>query len=70
MMTLASASLIDGPEVEPSACAGGDVARQVVDVVGRKRRIMPRRLADESGTRQIPNDCLTVPQARHRDLSG
>jgi hypothetical protein len=31
---------------------------------------MPRRLADESGTRQIPNDGLTVPRARHRDLSG
>jgi hypothetical protein len=36
---------IDGPEVEPSVGAGGDVASQVD---GRQRRVVARRMADES----------------------
>ncbi len=59
---------VDGTEVETSAGAGGDVARQDVDVDDRQLRVVPRQLADESTTRQILDG--SVPQARHQDPSG
>ncbi len=58
---------VDEPEVEPSAGAGGDVASQVD---GRQRRVVARRMADESQTRQILDDPVP-PVSRHKqDPSG
>ena len=54
---------VDGPKVKPSAGTSGDVAHQVVNVEfvdGRKRRIVPRQLADESQPRQIPDDGRSI----------
>ena len=59
---------VDGPKVKPSAGTSGNVARQVVNVDGRKRRIVSRQLADESQPRQIPDDGRWIPRYRHEDL--
>ncbi len=58
---------VDGPEVEQSAgLRAGDVARQVVDVDGRQRCVVPRQLEDKSGTQN--SDDPVPPVARHQDL--
>ena len=59
---------MDGPEVKSRCRADGDVARQVVDVNGGQRRIVPAQLADECEARQVPNDGRPVARTRHEDL--